>query len=197
MGTSSSGPFELIFKPTDEVSVLERIRRLSPEAFEDFMAEAYRRRGYLVEHAGSVGPDGGYDLVLLRDSQTLLVQCKQWLTWTVGVPRVRELVGAMRKVGASHGIFVTTGKYTGPARDFATGMPIELLDGDGLVRLLAPDSTVAAPGAAQTESTDPPLCPRCQRRMVRRISGKGKNLGKPFWGCPTFPRCRGIRQLAA
>lgn len=36
-----------------------------------------------------------------------------------------------------------------------------------------------------------PLCPECKLPMVKRLSKKGANIGKEFWGCSTFPKCRG------
>ncbi|MGH8514908.1 MAG: topoisomerase DNA-binding C4 zinc finger domain-containing protein [Gammaproteobacteria bacterium] len=38
-----------------------------------------------------------------------------------------------------------------------------------------------------------PACPRCGAPMVQRVAKQGSNAGKPFWGCSTFPRCRGFR----
>jgi predicted RNA-binding Zn-ribbon protein involved in translation (DUF1610 family) len=37
-----------------------------------------------------------------------------------------------------------------------------------------------------------PACPRCGASMVLRTAKTGKNAGERFWGCPQFPRCRGI-----
>lgn len=36
------------------------------------------------------------------------------------------------------------------------------------------------------------LCPRCGSGMVFRTAKKGDNAGKQFWGCSTFPKCRGV-----
>lgn len=38
----------------------------------------------------------------------------------------------------------------------------------------------------------PPACPRCGSPMILRNATKGKNAGRSFWGCSTFPKCRGI-----
>lgn len=102
-----------------ELPTLKRIRRLSRGAFVDAIAEIYRGEGYLVEQAATRG-DGGYDLVLLRET-SVLVQCKHWLVDQVGVAPIRELAGAMEKVGATGGVCVTTGAFTKPARAFAIG----------------------------------------------------------------------------
>jgi hypothetical protein len=47
----------------------------------------------------------------------------------------------------------------------------------------------------QVREISPPACPKCGAEMVLRTAKRGKNRGEQFWGCPEFPRCRGIRQL--
>ena len=37
-----------------------------------------------------------------------------------------------------------------------------------------------------------PLCPKCNGSMIKRISKNGKNAGSEFWGCKSFPKCRGV-----
>ena len=37
-----------------------------------------------------------------------------------------------------------------------------------------------------------PRCPKCGSEMVLRMAKSGVNEGKQFWGCPNYPRCRGI-----
>jgi ssDNA-binding Zn-finger/Zn-ribbon topoisomerase 1 len=37
-----------------------------------------------------------------------------------------------------------------------------------------------------------PLCPKCNNTMVKRVSKNGKNAGREFWGCESFPKCRGV-----
>jgi hypothetical protein len=41
-----------------------------------------------------------------------------------------------------------------------------------------------------------PACPKCGAPMVRRQAKAGSNVGRGFWGCSSFPRCRGILQEA-
>ncbi|WP_188013495.1 nuclease-related domain-containing protein [Photobacterium damselae] len=38
-------------------------------------------------------------------------------------------------------------------------------------------------------------CPRCGSEMVLRETKHGENIGKRFWGCSTFPKCRAVKQL--
>ena len=40
-------------------------------------------------------------------------------------------------------------------------------------------------------------CPRCGSAMVRRTIKKGDKSGQEFWGCSTFPKCRGMRKMAS
>jgi len=196
MERRSKTPHDLVFLPATELPVLERIRRLSWQDFEDFIAEVYRGEGYHVEQTARGRADGGYDLVLLRENTSVLVQCKHWLVYQVGVPRIRELAGAMQKVGATGGVFVTTGVFTKPARQFATGMPIELVDGEALIRHVsgAPEQ----PDAGATDAVGAtPSCPKCHKTMKWRTTGRdGRLLAQPFWGCADFPRCWGKRQAA-
>jgi len=36
------------------------------------------------------------------------------------------------------------------------------------------------------------LCPKCGNQMVLREVKKGQNIGNKFWGCSSFPKCRGV-----
>ena len=48
---------------------------------------------------------------------------------------------------------------------------------------------------AEKENTQANACPKCGSEMVLRDTKKGDNLGKQFWGCSGFPKCRGIRSV--
>lgn len=43
--------------------------------------------------------------------------------------------------------------------------------------------------------SEPPACPVCGTAMVKREAKKGKHVGKAFWGCPQFPKCRGAIEI--
>ncbi|HCE1777956.1 TPA: NERD domain-containing protein [Vibrio parahaemolyticus] len=38
-------------------------------------------------------------------------------------------------------------------------------------------------------------CPRCGSEMVLRETKRGENIGKQFWGCSAFPKCRAVKQF--
>jgi restriction system protein len=40
-----------------------------------------------------------------------------------------------------------------------------------------------------------PHCPKCGKAMVLRMVKNGKNAGKQFWGCSSYPDCKGLLEL--
>ena len=188
-------------------SSLETLKAMTWQDFELLVGEAYRRQGYAVEEKGGSGPDGGVDLVLRRDGQTTLVQCKRWKQAKVSAPTVRELRGAVARDRASRGIFVICGQFTRDAVTEAQGQPpIELVDGPTLLVLIkqgqsqsasVPKKPVAiqrpASAAVPTPPTAPPICPKCGEPMLRRTAKSGASAGSEFWGCLAYPHCRGTR----
>jgi restriction system protein len=186
----------------DKQTSIESIRELSWSQFELLIGEAYRRAGYEVSETGGGGADGGIDLRLRSNSETVLVQCKQWKVYKVGVKPIRELYGVLMAERADRAIFVTSGVYTKEARDFASGKPLELIDGDALSRLVtsvSPQDAIHDLRAQtiddQPEDQESPACPVCRGSMALRTARKGDNAGSQFWGCSAYPKCRGTRQL--
>ena len=51
------------------------------------------------------------------------------------------------------------------------------------------------PAKNQSVSAAPsePSCPKCGGAMVQRVARKGANTGNSFWGCTSYPKCRGVR----
>jgi restriction system protein len=165
------------------------------QEFEQLVGAAFSQRAYTVRERVSGGPDGGVDLVLNRNSETFLVQCKQWRAQQVGVTVVRELYGVMAARGATGGFVVTSGTFTGDAKKFAQGRNIELIGGEELIAFIRakplPELTPVIPLASIPLTS--PDCPACGITMVKRIASKGKNAGNAFWGCAAYPGCRGTR----
>ncbi|MFO8083343.1 MAG: restriction endonuclease [Desulfobacterales bacterium] len=166
------------------------LQAVSWKDFEDLVGEAYRRKGYSVTESGGGGPDGGVDLVLKKNDEKILVQCKHWEAVKIGVKIIRELYGVVAAEGATGGIVITSGQFTWEAREFARGKPIELIDGNQLQRLIA--GVQKNPDHTADRLTEIP-CPLCGAEMVLRTAKKGARAGEKFWGCATFPKCRGIR----
>lgn len=170
---------------------IDSIRELSWYQFELLISEAFRRQGYRVTET-EYGPDGGVDLILHKDDRRLFVQCKHWKVYKINVKPIRELQGVISARGADGGIFVTSGEYTKDALDFARDCNIQLIDGDDLDAMF---SGISIEDAEPTVISERPSCPQCGSRMVKRTAKKGANAGKEFWGCSTFPACKGIMNI--
>lgn len=174
---------------------LESVKNLSWQEFELLIGEAYRRKGYNVTERGGSGPDGGVDLMLTKDGRKTIVQCKHWSTYTVRVPMIREAYGVMVAERADECVFVTSGRFTKEAQQFAEGKPIQMIDRLGLGALLEelkPDFQ-AIPSRQLTPQPNAPGCPQCGSPMVRRKATRGRKAGQSFWGCTHYPNCMGTR----
>jgi restriction system protein len=158
---------------------------------------------------------------LRQKGEIYLVQCKQWKAYKVGVQPVREFYGVMASRGAAGGCFVTSGEYTSEARTFVRGLNLELLDGKKLREMIdmaqqpvlsrvtagpsRPCVVKAAPARIEPRvslivpivpaAPRSPACPQCSAPMSRRVARKGSNVGKEFWGCSTYPKCKGTRLI--
>ena len=185
--------------PGSEPGSVPGLESLRNDQVELLIGEIFRREGYTVELSAGLNTDDGIDLMLRRDSETTLVQCKHWKSARLSSREMREFYGAMAAGGAPHGILVTTGTFTPDASEFAEGKGIQLLDGAALAAKIA---TVAKPGenlcsisawiddfVAHARIFDPE-CPVCHGTMVIRHN---RASGAPSWNCRGYPRCPGRR----
>lgn len=183
-----------LYEYVSKQPVKNALNGISWREFEMLVGEWFRKQGYAVTETGGVA-DGGIDLILNKDGETYLVQCKQWKAYKVGVNIVRELLGVMVTQGASGGYLVTSGVFTKEARHFAEDSNIKLIDGSMLSQLIGEASTVPQTNTsvqrAETQKQSTPQCPKCGSTMVMRKATKGAHVGSSFWGCPKFPSCRG------
>jgi len=193
----------------DQQRGLESICAMSWQDFEKLVGEVYRRQGYMVAEHGGPQPDNCTDLSLRRDGHRKIVQCKHWKKQKVGLPVVREVYGEMVSQSANGAVIVTTGQFTRETQDWAKGKPLELINGARLWEMVetqrarAADAAgrEAAPQVASTEGDQEqapagsdavaPGCPRCGGPTLLKTARKGVNIGRQFYGCQAFPRCRG------
>lgn len=205
----------------DRQRSLDSIRDLHWRRFEELVAEAFRRDGFTVVENADAGADGGVDIRLRKSGERYLVQCKNWRKQRIGVATVREMFGVLVAESAREVFVVCSGTFTAEAVRFAKGKPINLVDGDALMEMVArvrrDDSNAAhassayqapldaqARGQQEPDADGPetihsgaPSCPRCGGNLVVRTARKGKNAGRRFWGCETFPQCRFVRDYRA
>jgi len=189
------------------------LESISWREFELLVGEAFRRKGFTVQETGQGGADGGIDLVLLKDGEKYLVQCKQWRRQLVQVNVVRELFGVMAAERAKGGFIVISGRFTEDAKVFAQGKNLRLIEGAELNEMIRQSRATAARQNSKTTTSkapyqptsvpsDPlvqprrathPTCPTCLAPMVQRVAKRGGNVGNSFWGCSQFPKCRTTR----
>ncbi|HMN14173.1 MAG TPA: restriction endonuclease [Bellilinea sp.] len=191
-----------VFEKTAARKGVGSLNEMSWADFERLVSEFYRRKGFQVSREGGNGPDGGIDLVLKQKGETYLVQCKQWKAYKVGVQPVREFYGVMSAKGAAGGYFVTSGEYTDEAKRFVQGLNLELVDGIKLRKMI---DSIDSPQTADSYKNPPlqsvpssnsgstPACPSCGGEMKKRVARHGANAGKEFWGCASYPKCKGVR----
>lgn len=182
-------------KLLDKQKDIDSIKSLAWKEFEELIAEAYCRKGYSVVENYDIGPDGGVDLVLKKDGNMFLVQCKQWRSYKVDVRVVREMYGVMTAKQANGVIIITSGLFTQEAKNFAVDKPIDLVEGKQVVDLIRSVKTkpTYSPTGIDKPQTTVNLCPDCGGELILRVARHGKNAGNKFWGCSNFPGCKFIK----
>ena len=137
--------------------------------------------------------DGGVDISLFAagaDTACMLVHCKAWDAYPIGIKPLRELRVAMSLANVAEGVMVTAGRFTPEAVGFAAKEHIQLIDGAALIEKLAallPEKALALLKFATKGDFLTPTCPRCSIKMTARRSTRE---GRMFWGCTNYPRCK-------
>lgn len=144
---------------TDEVDLLAdvdqrpNLRTMPAEEFEQLVEDLFTRLGLEIKQS-RMAPDGGVDCVAVDPRPIfggkVVVQARR-PHGVADVSAVRDLFGAVVDEGATKGILVTTGGYAPEAFEFASGKPLELIDGANLLHLLAEHADVRA----RIDITDP------------------------------------------
>ena len=176
--------------PQSTPDLNEQLRSIDWFQFELLVALLYRRLGYTVTRRGGANPDGGIDLIIEKDGQRLAVQCKQWKTWNVGVKAVREFLGALTDAEIQKGILITLCGYSGDAKQLAEKHGIEIVNEVGLAKMIDDTGTRSDPEAMAILMDDRKFCPKCENEMVLRTATRGAGVGRQFWGCSAYPKCR-------
>lgn len=145
---------------TDVLSGLDQrpnLMELTPSEFENLITNLFSRMG-LETRLTQASRDGGVDCVAFDQRPIVggkvVIQAKRY-KGTVGVSAVRDLYGTVHNEGASKGILVTTSGYGKASFEFATNKPLELIDGGGLLYLLAEHAGIEARIVPPDDWTDP------------------------------------------
>lgn len=123
-------------------ALLQRLHRLSPDAFEEFVIYVLKAYGLRLSRVGGSGDEGidGIGLAPISDvlSSRVAVQAKRRDPGTaIGRDPVALFQRDASAVGAERAIFVTLGRYTEAARKAATAATptVDLIDGARLCEL--------------------------------------------------------------
>ncbi len=113
---------------------IDELYALSPRAFEEYVAQLFRQKGYVVTLRGRSG-DHGVDLELMQaNGRRAIVQCKRYRS-AIGPDVVRELYGTLMHERAARAFLVTTADISDAARRWAQDKPITLIDGRTLSQI--------------------------------------------------------------
>ena len=171
---------------------LELLKRIEWRRFEELCVAYFETLGFSTRTAPS-GADGGVDISLYAagsESASIIVQCKAWNAYTVGINPIRALRAAMTSGKYGEGVFVTSGRFTREARDYAAKEQIHLIDGAellGKIAGLVPEKALALLKFATQGEFLTPTCPSCAIKMISR---KSTQSGRKFWACRNYPRCK-------
>jgi restriction system protein len=121
--------------------LLEALLAMPPDQFERLARRLLREAGFVSATVTGKSGDGGIDGIgvyrLSLVSFPVFFQCKRY-KGSVGAGAVRDFRGAMSGRG-DKGLLITTGNFTGAAKQEATrdgAPPVDLIDGERLCDLL-------------------------------------------------------------
>lgn len=116
---------------------IEDLRRMDPYDVEELVGDMLKDAGFTkVKVSGGAG-DLQADLTAISpNGKQTVVQVKRYAeTNPVGSPDIQTFVGVIyRYHRACAGMFVTTSRFTKPAREYGESEGIVLVDGDGIIR---------------------------------------------------------------
>jgi len=169
----------------DNLDLMDCIGRLSHKEFELYIAELFRKLGYKADVVGG-SSDGGIDIILEKDNKKSYVQCKQYSS-KVQVDKVRDFYGAIiSKFADVKCYFITNNYFTLPAEEFARDKPIELIDGQKLVKYIK----WAEQEERESKKPFTNKCPQCGGSLIKKDGKFGK-----LYGCSNYPKCRFTKGL--
>jgi restriction system protein len=191
-----------------QASTADKLWALMPHDMEDVATELFRLEGYAVtENKRPDLADGGVDFEIFKQGKTWLVQVKHWRQ-EVSVREVRELWGLVASEGSAGGVLIGTWGFTRPAREFADGKDLRLIDGAEFMRLrselagmqrdgaIEKDPMVSAGFASYFGGLHHPACRNCGKPMVLVTMLRDTSINKQFWGCVDYPTCQASQRFA-
>ena len=118
-----------------EQSRLKHLQTLTWSELELHVAGFYRRQGYRITMTPRSG-DQGVDVIADGNGRRIAIQVKQYAGNVDNTP-VQEVVGGLAVYGCTHGVVITTSRFTSGAKALAAANGIELIDGETYAKLLS------------------------------------------------------------
>ncbi|HMA62772.1 MAG TPA: restriction endonuclease [bacterium] len=147
----SETPEEMLQKAYESIrsdlagEILENIKANPPSFFEKLVVDLMVAMGYGGSRADagkSLGKSGdeGIDGIIKEDRlglDVIFLQAKRW-EGTVGRPEIQKFVGALHGKKAKKGVFITTGKFSEDAKQYADNIDpkVILIDGRDLANYM-------------------------------------------------------------
>ena len=177
-------------RSTRSTSVADQLHAIDWFQFEAIAARILEADGWAVKKSGGANPDGGADILATRNGRKAVVQCKHWRRVEVQPKIIRELLGtkASAQFAADEAILFTLSDCTEAALACARENNV-VIHNSGAIE--AAIHRLGVEKFPELTNPDSKRCPKCGSAMVLR-----DKVETPFWGCSTYPRCRGTIERA-
>ncbi|WP_434530223.1 restriction endonuclease (plasmid) [Haloarcula sp. NS06] len=120
-----------------------KLQSISPDEFEQFVADIWAQYGYQTE-VTPPGPDRGVDVNATREfpyPRKEVIQVKRYGQGNpISSPDVQQYSALRTQENADLALIVTTSRFTSEAKEIASDLGVEILDGDGLVSTISTDN---------------------------------------------------------
>lgn len=113
---------------------MDDVDNMTGVEFEKYIADLFRRQGYLFETTALSG-DLGVDLIIIKDGIRTAVQAKRY-SKPVNQAAVREAVAGMKHYQCTEAMVVTNSRFTKLASQLAKSNSCELIDRDKLAAMI-------------------------------------------------------------
>lgn len=117
------------------VSDIHEVDKMEGVEFEHFLADVFRRKGYMVKLTPASG-DYGVDLIIMKGEMKIAVQCKRY-SGTVGVSAVQEVFAGKSFYDCNEAMVVTNSTLTTPAANTARKLGVTVWERSRLIEELS------------------------------------------------------------
>jgi hypothetical protein len=153
------------------VPTMDQLRNLSPNEFEDKIAAMFERLGFNVGQTPYVS-DHGRDAIMYSDGNKILLECKRYGEETTSDrPQLQIFHSAIISDKAAAGYFVTTGRVSNGAIEFAKKASITIVSGESLL-----DTYFNSLGGIAAPPTYTALCLECGEEVTLSVKTQSSVL---------------------